>query len=137
MRIVPVVLLLAALVAGCGSSGGSGGGTAGGDAAAVKQANQDYVQALASKDAAKACSLISQAQKAKNEAGGKCETLVAKGLAATGTDPYKNPQVETPHVSGSTATAKWTVTVKGQSLSVVQKLVKEDGQWKLDSSSRG
>src|SRR5436309_143 len=129
MRIVPLALLLAALaLAGCGSSSSSSDnnarGYSGSDTAAVKQAVLDYAQALSSSDTAKACSLISAAQKKKIEIAGKCEDVVAKGLAATGTDPYKNPNVGTAQVSGSTAHVTWTVSVKGQNLTVDQKLVK-------------
>ena len=141
MRIVPLLVVAGLLVSGCGSSKKSDNrgyrGYGGNDTAAVKQAIQDYAAALSSSDSAKACSLISDAQKQKIEAGGKCADVVAKGLQATGTDPYKNPQISEPETCGSKATVRWTVKVKGQDLTVVQTLVKENGQWKLDDSHRG
>jgi hypothetical protein len=135
MRIVPLVLVAGLLVAGCGSSSKSSDN--GSDAAAVKQTVVDYAKALESSDTAKACSLISAAQKKKIEAAGKCEDVVAQGIKATGTDPYKNAQVGNATVSGSSADVSWTVSVKGRSLTVKQHMVKEGGQWKLDTSTKG
>jgi hypothetical protein len=136
-------------LAGCGgddssdSSGSSGSATTAttrgysDDATQISQVFDDYFATLATGDGEKACGFFSDdaVKKIESAAAGKsCGEAVDAGLKITGTDAYKTAAAEEPQVSGDTATVTYQIEVKGQKVETDQKLVKQDGEWKLEAA---
>jgi hypothetical protein len=135
MHFGPVAVVLALGVAACGGSSG--------DEEKVEKTLNRVYDALAAKDGDKVCDSLSEEgkrelTKGSGTAGGKaqdCETVLRFGLAFAG-DALKgieDAQVKDVRVDGSEATA----TVKYKSREGGVKLVKEDGDWKLQSFDVG
>jgi Domain of unknown function (DUF4878) len=126
---------LSLAVAGTLAAGGLAA-CGGSDSDDVNSSLSDYNQAVADKDAGKACDLLSDA--AKKTIGGKsCEATLKQGFAllnAKQLDAFKNTEITNIKVNGDKATA----TIKFPKGSGVpdqtQTLVKEDGQWHLQAA---
>jgi hypothetical protein len=110
-----------------------GGGS---DSDNVKSALSDYNEAVANKDASKACSHLSDA--AKQTIGGKsCEQTLKAGFAllnAKQLDAFKNTTITNIKVSGDKATATITFPKDSGVPSQTQTLVKENGEWHLQAA---
>jgi hypothetical protein len=123
------LLAAAGLAVGLTACGGS-------DSDDVKSALQDYNDAVASKDAGKACDLLSD--QAKKTIGGKsCEQTLKSGFAllnAKQLDAFKSTQIKNVKVNGSKATATITFPKDSGVPDQTQTLVKEGGSWHLQAA---
>jgi hypothetical protein len=112
------------------------GACGGSDSDDVKSSLQDYNNAVAEKDAAKACDKLSDA--AKKTIGGKsCEDTLKSGFAllnAKQLDAFKKTEIKNVKVSGDKATATITFPKDSGVPDQTQTLVKEDGQWRLQAA---
>src|SRR3954466_7419773 len=115
-------LLALALAVGLTAGGGS-------DSDDVKSSLQDYNDAVANKDAAKACDLLSD--QAKKTIGGKsCEQTLKSGFALLTPkqlDAFKSTEIKNVKVNGSKATATITFPKDSGVPQQTQTLVKENG----------
>jgi NTF2-like N-terminal transpeptidase domain len=122
-------LLAAALAVGLTACGGS-------DSSDVKSALQDYNDAVANKDAAKACGLLSD--QAKKTIGGKtCEQTLKTGFALLTPkqlEAFKKTEIKNVKVSGDKATATITFPSDSGVPQQTQTLVKENGDWHLQAA---
>jgi hypothetical protein len=122
------LLLAAGLALGLTACGGS-------DSDDVKSALQDYNNAVADKDASKACGLLSD--NAKKTIGGKCEDRLNQGFALLTTKQlgaFKSTEIKNIKVSGDKATATITFPKDSGVPPQTQSLVKEDGDWHLQAA---
>jgi hypothetical protein len=108
----------------------------GSDSDDVKSSLQDYNNAVASKDAAKACDKLSDA--AKKTIGGKsCEDTLKQGFAllnAKQLDAFKKTDIKSVKVNGNKATATITFPKNSGVPDQTQTLVKENGEWHLQAA---
>jgi hypothetical protein len=121
-------LLAASLAVGLTACGGSSSDD-------VKSALQDYNNAVADKDAGKACSLLSN--QAKKTIGGKCEATLKSGFAlltAKQLSAFKATEIKNIKVSGDKATATITFPKDSGVPPQTQTLVKENGDWHLQAA---
>ncbi len=122
------LLLAAGLAVGLTACGGS-------DSDDVKSALQDYNNAVADKDASKACDLLSD--KAKKTIGGTCEQRPNQGfslLTAKQLGAFKKTEITNIKVSGDSATATITFPKDSGVPPQKQALVKENGDWHLQAA---
>jgi hypothetical protein len=123
------LLAAAGLAVGLTACGGS-------DSDDVKSALQDYNDAVANKDAGKACGLLSD--QAKKTIGGKsCDTTLKSGFAllnAKQLDAFKSTQIKNVKVNGNKATATITFPKGSGVPDQTQTLVKEGGSWHLQAA---
>lgn len=137
--LAPLLAVLALSFAACGGSGGSGNK----DETQIRSAVTDYVGAFVSKDAAKACSLLTEGAKQRlaaqaGEAGSSCEktlgrvvnTLVNQRVASQ----LKRIKVDSVKIDGDTATIDTTPNFGGQSKPTEMKKV--DGQWLVNGDAQ-
>jgi hypothetical protein len=108
----------------------------GSDSDDVKSSLQDYNNAVADKDAAKACDLLSDA--AKKTIGGKsCEQTLKTGLAQLNTkqlSAFKDTTIKNIKVNGDKATATISFPKGSRVPDQTQTLVKESGSWRLQAA---
>jgi hypothetical protein len=127
-KILPLVAV-GGLALGLGACGGS-------DSDDVKSSLQDYNNAVASKDATKACAKLSDA--AKKTIGGKsCENTLKSGFAllnAKQLDAFKSTEIKNIKVSGNKATATISFPKNSGVPDQTQTLVKENGEWHLQAA---
>jgi hypothetical protein len=131
MRIRIAVSVLAAVaalgLAGCGSS----------DEDDVTTAIDDYNSAIATKDAKKACDLLSDQAK-KQIGGSSCEKTVDQGLGLLSDKQiqgFEKGEVKNVKVDGDNATATVEFPKEVGIPPQPQQLVKQDDEWKLQSRS--
>jgi hypothetical protein len=119
----------AGMVLGLAACGGS-------DSDDVKSSLQDYNDAVANKDAGKACSLLSNA--AKKTIGGKsCVATLQSGFALLNgkqLSAFKSTTIKNIKVSGTKATATITFAKGSGVPDQTQTLVKENGDWHLQAA---
>ena len=119
----------AALAVGLTACGGS-------DSDDVKSSLKDYNNAVASKDAAKACDLLSDA--AKKTIGGKsCEQTLKSGFAllnAKQLAAFKKTTIKNVKVKDDKATATISFPKDSGVPDQTQTLVKEGGEWRLQAA---
>lgn len=123
------VAVAGALVLGMSACGGS-------DADNVKSSLQDYNDAVANKDAGKACSLLSNAAK-KTIGGQSCVTTLQSGFALLNgkqLNAFKSTTIKNIKVDGSKATATITFPKESGVPDQTQTLVKENGEWHLQAA---
>lgn len=112
------------------------GACGGSDSDDVKSSLQDYNNAVASKDAAKACDRLSDA--AKKTIGGKsCETTLKSGFAllnAKQLGAFKSTEIKNIKVSGDKATATIVFPKDSGVPDQTQTLIKENGEWHLQAA---
>jgi hypothetical protein len=119
----------AGLAVGLAACGGS-------DSDDVKSALQNYNKAVATKDATKACDLLSDAAK-KTIGGRSCEQTLKSGFAllnAKQLDAFKSTTIKNVKVTGSKATATITFPKDSGVPDQTQTLVKENGAWHLQAA---
>ena len=127
-KTLPLVVVggLALGIAACGGS----------DSDDVTSALSDYNQAVANKDAGKACDLLSD--QAKKTIGGKsCEATLEAGfrlLQPKQLAAFKKTEIKTVKVNGNKATATITFPKDSGVPEQTQTLVKENGEWHLQAA---
>jgi hypothetical protein len=124
------LLVVAALLSGCGSGGGASHSASTQVTAATKQ----YFAAMANGDAARACSLLTAAAKARLRRGASCPGLVAEvhsRLPPAALAAFRNVRVSTPAVSGGRA----TVQARTATLTQTVVLVSSSGRWLIERVS--
>jgi hypothetical protein len=127
-RTLPLVLA-GGLALGLSACGGS-------DSDDVKSSLEDYNQAVADKDAGKACGLLSDA--AKRTIGGKsCEATLQSGfrlLNAKQLAAFNRTEISNIKVNGDKASATITFPKDSGVPQQTQTLVKENGDWHLQAA---
>jgi hypothetical protein len=144
VRRLPAGLTLLLVLSACG--GGSGGTLTPADAATVSF--RAYHAALSSKDFAKACSLSTKSitatllakLAAANLPAKDCTDGLAKAYAQAGSanqveQVEKSLKIVKVTAQGDSATVAWTVQLRGKPTQATTQMRKEDGAWKLDSTS--
>lgn len=122
------------VVVGCLALGLSACG--GSDSDDVKSSLEDYNQAVANKDAGKACALLSDAAK-KTIGGRSCETTLDAGfrlLQPKQLAAFKGTEIKNIKVDGNKATATITFPKESGVPEQTQTLVKESGEWHLQAA---
>jgi hypothetical protein len=117
---------LALALAACGGS----------DSDDVKASLEDYNQAVANKDADKACELLSDAAK-KTIGGRSCVTTLEAGfrlLQPKQLAAFKGTEIKNIKVNGDKATATITFPKDSGVSEQTQTLVKENGEWHLQAA---
>jgi hypothetical protein len=117
---------LALALAACGGS----------DSDDVKASLEDYNQAVANKDADKACDLLSDAAK-KTIGGRSCVTTLEAGfrlLQPKQLAAFKGTEIKNIKVNGDKATATITFPKDSGVSEQTQTLVKENGEWHLQAA---
>lgn len=143
MRRLAVLATTAGLaLAGCGGDDEKKK-DAGGDrgyadpSAEVRSVLEGYFAALADGDGDKACSYLSKAgiEKIEQAGGSDCGKVVGAGVEQTGTTPYEKVEISRIEVDGDSASSHYVLSVQGQDVEADQKLVKEDGEWRLEANA--
>jgi hypothetical protein len=127
-RALPFVVV-GGLALGLSACGGS-------DSDDVKSSLADYNQAVANKDAGKACALLSDAAK-KTIGGGSCEATLEAGfrlLQPKQLAAFKGTEIKNIKVNGNKATATITFPKDSGVPEQTQTLVKENGEWHLQAA---
>ena len=133
---------IAALAAGCGGGSSNGGGSGGGggdNASAAKDAVTNYVHAIHDQDWSSACNLISAASKKviETRTHSSCPDALKKGLAggrgAAIAKLLGSATVQDATVNGTSGTVG--IKIPGLSRTLRIPVVKENGGWKVASSS--
>jgi Domain of unknown function (DUF4878) len=108
----------------------------GSDSDDVKASLEDYNQAVANKDADKACDLLSDAAK-KTIGGRSCVTTLEAGfrlLQPKQLAAFKGTEIKNIKVNGDKATATITFPKDSGVSEQTQTLVKENGEWHLQAA---
>jgi hypothetical protein len=108
----------------------------GSDSDDVKSSLEDYNQAVANKDADKACDLLSDAAK-KTIGGGSCVATLEAGfrlLQPKQLTAFKGTEIKNIKVNGDKATATITFPKDSGVPEQTQTLVKENGEWHLQAA---
>ena len=108
----------------------------GSDSDDVKASLEDYNQAVANKDADKACDLLSDAAK-KTIGGRSCVTTLEAGfrlLQPKQLAAFKGTEIKNIKVNGDKATATITFPKDSGVPEQTQTLVKENGEWHLQAA---
>jgi hypothetical protein len=108
----------------------------GSDSDDVKSSLEDYNQAVANKDADKACDLLSDAAK-KTIGGQSCVATLEAGfrlLQPKQLAAFKGTEIKNIKVNGDKATATITFPKDSGVPEQTQTLVKENGEWHLQAA---
>ena len=126
-RLVPLALLLALLLAGCGASNDSAGDFEGAQQD-VAEAIEDLEEAAQEDEPERICQgLLARKLFDQIKARGDCTEIIQKALDATDTFALT---VESVKVTGDTATAQVETGVEEEKIETVQ-LQRENGAWKI------